>query len=271
MYRARFVITYALLIDTVRSLHLGTPATIARSLADVPCLPQNGSFSQLLSTTIFGSPRTQWIPYSEGNALMLLLLIFSEEQIWRTMMYSDSHQVCFSGDSASANSSSYLKSIQRTLCRWKEEYMHQTSPELKAFYHFCEMYLLFKNLESLPDIAGYRRKQKKNHKDRRLPLANTAATTSDEEKERTQASHHAWLLLEHVTARSTPAALWLPVILYLAALVVWYDICSRQGSRSHGSMMVLHLFIKELRGMHWPCCLDMAANLEQLASRTGNS
>lgn len=264
-----------MLIDTIRSLHLGTPATTARSLADVPCLPRNGSFSQLLSTTIFGSPGTQWIPFSEGNALMLLLLIFNEQQIWRNMMFSDSHQVCFSGDSASANSASYLKSIQRTLCRWREEYMHQVSPELKAFYQFCEMYLLFKNLESLPDIAGYRGKRKK---DQQLPLSDTTATTSDttattsdDEQERSQASHHAWLVLEYVTACSTPAALWLPVILYLAALVVWYNICSRHGSRPHGSLMGLHLFIKELRGMHWPCCSDMADNLEQLASQAGTS
>jgi len=184
-------------------------------------------------------------------------------------MFNDSHQACFSGDSASANSVGHLKSIQRTLRRWKAEYMDQASPELKAFYHFCEMYLLFKNLESLPDVAGYRRKQKKSRKDLQ-GLTHTTATTSDDENERTQASHHAWLLLEHISARSTPAAVWLPVILYMAALVVWYDICSRQGSRSHGSMMVLHLFVKELRGMHWPCCLDMATNLEQLASQTGN-
>jgi hypothetical protein len=245
------------------------PATIARSLADVPCFPQNGSFSQLLSTTIFGSPRAQWLPYSDENALLLLLLIFSEEQVWRTMMFNDSHHACFSGDSASTNSVGHLKSIQRTLHRWKAEYMDQASPELKAFYHFCQMYLLFKNLESLPDVAGYRRKQKKNPKTLQ-GLTHTTATTSDDENDPTRASHHAWLLLEHASARSTPAAVWLPVILYMASLVVWYDICSRQGSRSHGSMMVLHLFVKELRGMHWPCCLDMAANLEQLASQTGN-
>lgn len=245
------------------------PATIARSLADVPCLPQNGSFSQLLSTTIFGPPTAQWLPYSEQNSLLLLLLIFSEEQVWRTMMFSDSHEVCFSGDSASANSSAHLKSIRRTLSRWKVEYMNQVTPELKAFYHFCEMYLLFKDLESLPDVAGYRIKEKKKP-DFRSALTHTTATTLDDDKDRNQASHHAWLLLEHVSASSTPAAIWLPVILYMAGLVVWYDICSRQGSRSHGSMMVLNLFVKELRRMHWPCCLEMVKNLEQLASQTGN-
>lgn len=245
------------------------PATIARSLADVSCLPQNGSFSQLLSNTIFGPPTAQWLPYSDQNALLLLLLIFSEEQVWRTMMFNDSYEVCFSGDSASANSIGHLKSIKRTLSRWKTEYMDQAPPELKAFYHFCEMYLLLKDLESLPDVAGYRRKQKKNPKSQQAPT-HTIAATPDDGNDRNQASHHAWLLLEHVSARSTPAAVWLPVILYMAGLVVWYDICSRQGSRSHGSMMVLHLFAKELRGMHWPCCLDMAANLEQLASQTGN-
>ncbi|KAH8692780.1 hypothetical protein BGW36DRAFT_27444 [Talaromyces proteolyticus] len=253
------LLAYALLIDTVRSLHFGMPATIASSLADVPFPSQQSSFSQLLSATIFGFPKALWLPYSEENALLLLLLIFSEEQIWKTKMIHGTIPAGFPGDDARSNSLAYMKSIQRALNRWKVEYFDRTTSEIKALYQFCEIYLLLQNLENLPDMVKYREQHNG------VPgLSQVHTMSNEEEQNRAKASHHAWLLLEHVSACSKSNAVWLPIILYLSGLVVWYDINSRQGSRSHGSMMVLNLFVKELRGMQWPCCIDMATNLEKL-------
>jgi hypothetical protein len=80
----------------------------------------------------------------------------------------------------------------------------------------------------------------------------------------------AWLILDNsntqADASSTKVSIWLPVVLFFAALTVWRRL-EHQSSSSNlrtGTLRTLNLFKDELISLPWPCCVAMCDILDNL-------
>ena len=80
----------------------------------------------------------------------------------------------------------------------------------------------------------------------------------------------AWLILDHSDARwdalGPNVSIWLPVVIFYAALAIWYHLQSQQSSSNlrTGTLRTLNMFKDELAQLPWPCCAEMGRTLDRL-------
>ena len=151
------------------------------------------------------------------------------------------------------------------LQRWYKQFEGLVSPSTMALYHYSISYLSCNSLRLLPRIAGY-------------PLFGIDTSHTDsvsslmQVKISDESVGRAWMILDSSALRSKASEalcpIWLPVIVFHAALIVWANISrkvlQKQGHR--GSIRSLLVFKVEVESMPWPCCQDMATTLERLIS-----
>ncbi|PNY26274.1 Uncharacterized protein TCAP_03798 [Tolypocladium capitatum] len=259
------IIFYLVMIDTLRSLHYGMPASSMRAFGDVPLELPYKSLSSLASRTFFAGPQAEWPPFTPDNSLAMLILILNQILVWAREMTP----LALGSQTASSPPRPDIENerlrclirIERALERWEECYMGQALPETQAFFFFCKMHLCAPHIHLLAVCAQYE------------PLAQLSPTSSERASTLIErdagsmedAAHFSWLVLEHVPESPDATAIWLPIILYFAGLIVWRNITSQGLSRSHGSLRVLQLFRQKLACMPWPCCAAFSQNLEVLA------
>jgi hypothetical protein len=149
--------------------------------------------------------------------------------------------------------------IERTLLKWSNIYLEHMPMEVKACFYFCKLHLLVPDLNGLAQFAAY-------------APAGTGVASRLQYIEQTryaalgdirEASSLSWLILENVPESADMSALWLPVILHFAGLVIWIDM-KAQGQLGVRAPL-LRLFEQKLRAMRWPCCATMADNLLSLS------
>jgi hypothetical protein len=131
--------------------------------------------------------------------------------------------------------------------------------EVKAFYYFCKLHLLVPDLNGLAQLAGYA-PAGTEVASRFQHIEQTRYTALGDVREAPSLS---WLILENVPESADMSALWLPVILHFAGLVIWIDM-KAQGQLGARAPL-LRLFEQKLRAMRWPCCAAMADNLLSLS------
>ena len=124
--------------------------------------------------------------------------------------------------------------------------------DVMVLYRYCQLYLIFPEITGLPARIGYPETIKATRPDVQIPETVTKC---------------AWQILDTAAAspskRAMTSPLWLPVVVFHAALVIWADIANCTSVYAP-SKRVLVPFILELQGMAWPCCGKMASTLETL-------
>lgn len=152
------------------------------------------------------------------------------------------------------------------LSRWEQHFQRHVGSDILAFYYFVKLQLICPELGSLPRLAGYGRG------------STVGGSQSNPSKHAEQidipdkAMDLAWLVLDHCDGNSQNPqrrlALWLPVILFLSALVVWRKLHSQSFTDpKYGSLKVLGMYKDEIAKLPWPCCKEMTNTLDRLMKR----
>lgn len=150
-----------------------------------------------------------------------------------------------------------------SLHKWYQNFSATGGHSYLALFYFCRLYVECPGLSYLLDLVEYPPKRRQNSQLciaslHELPISDKAVDFS-------------WMILDHVGSKvggEEPAAfIWDPLIVFLAALVVWaktqqhvrYDTGSTGGRRKQ-----LLPFKLELERMAWPCCTNMVTTIDRL-------
>ena len=157
--------------------------------------------------------------------------------------------------SVTGEHSRLLEAYDAALTRWCTQFGNLVEPSITVLYHFARLALGCPELCSLSRLAGYRTVPISNDTQRAITITDMAVDA-------------AWQILDQgdTCIRSTKdrLAIWLPLSLFMSALVVWKQICS-SGSRG-GSLKILEPFRTRLASLPWPCCTEMVCTLDRLTS-----
>lgn len=153
--------------------------------------------------------------------------------------------------------------LNLALDRWHSIYLPHLTPEILALYQYCRLFLSHPSLLHMKRIASDRIANPKQ------PFS--MATLQDMLPSDFSIST-AWSILEY--AAKIPrksrncSVIWMPVVVFHAALIVWARIYVSQSSGDNegasGSALTLAVFKGELETMKWPCCADMASFIDRL-------
>ena len=259
------LILSCVLLDTVQSLNLHTTCAAYQLLADAPLTPPFTCLRHLLSTSVFGEPGSQWPAQSDSSkaALVMLIVLLNEMLIWARTTTShnaifevdiDRYQACFTEHGAS-----YQRKIDRALEKWHNIYGKTTTAAIMALFHFCKMLSKCPSVLVLPIFAD-------------LHTYHTETTSHDkarqawhrDEKLVGPALEQAWLIFENATETTGGSPIWMPIIIYFAALMVWSGVGSASDNHVPGSIQVLRMFEDELRKIVWPVCDLLCTNLANI-------
>lgn len=147
-----------------------------------------------------------------------------------------------------------LSHISTGLSLWAERFKATMPEPVMSLFYFCNLCVAVPNALLLPQLSGYK------------PARSTAELDLGAIAISEEALRYAWSVLDHVNVEklSDRAAcpVWLPVVTYITALVVWASLKSSKST--YGTLKVLGMFKAELQQMPWPCCTEMIENLDDL-------
>ncbi|KIV92373.1 hypothetical protein PV10_03678 [Exophiala mesophila] len=149
------------------------------------------------------------------------------------------------------------------LSRWEDHFQDHIGSDILALGYFTRLQLHCPEMWELPYVAGYGR---------------TAATTRGPTRPATKievpdkAMDLSWQVLYHCDKASKSSigamAIWLPIVVFLSALVVWQKLRSqRPGDIRYGTLKVLTMFQNELAKLPWACCSEMIKLLDRLMNQ----
>lgn len=255
------ILTFTL-YDTVQSICLNIVPAAYHNFGSIPLASSYKSLQHLLTQSVFGRPDSRW-PYTSSprDSLIMLLIILNEIVVWEKHLAVVVPEI-YPADLMRENTPrgpglQYRAMLGRALSKWDRIYSASTTPEIRALYSFCRLYLDYPAVVYLPGFAS---------------LVDSPGQSAPA-REKIQQSHHsildgsrhAWGILERASERTGIAPPWLPMILYQAALVVWHELTSQAANtRNRGSLLVLRLFEEELQKMAWPCCSRFVEHLASL-------
>jgi hypothetical protein len=151
--------------------------------------------------------------------------------------------------------------ISKGLVLWGERFMATMPEDVLSLFYFCNLCLYFPPALLLPQLSGYKLAVSLNGPAAELDLGTIAVPET--------AMRYAWSIVDHVNVERLPdraaCPIWLPIVTYITALVVWANLKSSSISKStYGTLKVLGMFKAELQQMPWSCCTEMAKNLDDL-------
>ena len=271
--------------DVIQALHSNLPLNFASNelFSTMPSstLPFQDVYRNLLEES---KGDTQTLPTTIGSgsreqATLLLLAILSSLITIRRSLGSSANVI------GAAQSSAYrhdpfaplsahteLERMQGQLSialdRWHKRFGASAGPEIMALYRYCGLYLSCATIQDLPRLARYQ-----TGPDHLAGQSDTLSAPEDMSNIPDDSVNRAWALLD-VAAACTKSEqhlcpVWMPVVVFHAALVVWAKTCIRTGDtgNANGSVRSLLAFKVELEAMPWPCCTPMAATLQTLMAR----
>jgi hypothetical protein len=240
------------------------------------------AFRTVYSSLIHGYSLPSIVQSNEDALLLLIAMlndIFYMQQCHLSMPYPPSYH---ESDTSSLSSTQIMPlrnpwaplSLQREFCRlgadllsalsrWHQHFKDRVRKDILALYYFTELLLLCPDLGTLHHSAGY---------GTRTEFASTQTRITRDLDISDKAWDLAWLILEHSESTSEPPqqrlSIWLPLILFSSALVVWHKLQSTVGhNRKYGTLSVLTTFRHEIAKLPWPCCGAMTETLDRLMER----
>lgn len=172
----------------------------------------------------------------------------------------------------------------RALSDWSNLHYQDAPLASRALYHFCAMSLALPSLRALfippwactsPSWVGRGCIQDvlscatffapEDHLETAEIDAFRFAADDDDSQTPQEAVRHAWLVLDFVSKipADSPSlvAVYLPAIIFAAALCVRQQLVDQRRSGAQGSLVVMKIFAMELSRFPWPCCPVMAKKL----------
>lgn len=151
--------------------------------------------------------------------------------------------------------------LNNSLDRWHERFASDEGRPYLALFYFCRLYVDSPQLSQLPGLVEYPPNQVDSIQPPKRSLHEMHISG--------KAVDYAWAILDHVGSREggreNICPIWDPLIVFLAALVVWAKTQQHieQGGGG-GRMKQLLVFKLELDQMPWPCSAEMASTLDRI-------
>ncbi|KAJ9603046.1 hypothetical protein H2200_012341 [Cladophialophora chaetospira] len=150
--------------------------------------------------------------------------------------------------------------LRAALDRWMAHFKQDAGKDILALYHFAHLCLVCPDITELPFLAGY---------DPSGQIMSVLPPNKKQSQMSDKALDLAWLVLDCCDMQTEPLqrrlSIWLPVVLFYSALVIWQRLRSRSSNDfKYGTLKVLSMFKNELLQLPWPCCSPMALTLDRL-------
>ena len=273
------LMSYLFLLDTIRAIHHDTSPQFHRSELFIVMPASNHSFFDVYSKLVNEAhPLPTNMTQAEDAVLLLSALLSDLVMVHRVCSTFDltpielpTLQNSTSGSplpvlnpyapfSVVTETKRMLTQLSRGLDLWYGRFKDFVSEDILALFYFCRLFLSYPEVISLPLVAGYKPAIDSNTS---KPTSVTDIVVDGE------TMRYVWLIVDHVNVEKLPSHMicpvWLPVITYFTALVVWAHLKSSSSLQvSYGTLKVLGLFKMELQRMPWPCCIEMIKNLDDL-------
>ncbi|KAI1613368.1 hypothetical protein EDD36DRAFT_263374 [Exophiala viscosa] len=278
------LVSYLLLLDTVHAVHYGLVPHFSRTELFMKMPSSNHQFRTLYNSLTHGYALPQDVRTREDGLLLLTMLLSD-------IIYAQRCHLSIPGPSTSQVDVNPRSSTDRTplrnpfaplslqseysrlsadflaaLSRWEQHFHRYVGSDILALYYFVRLQLICPDIGSLPRLAGYGT----------VPACSGRQCSSAERPEQIdipdKAMDLAWLVLDHCDGNSQDLqrrmVVWIPVILFYSALVVWQKLYSQPFTDlKYGSLKVLGMYKDEIAKMPWPCCKAMADTLDRLMKR----
>lgn len=273
---------YMFLTDVIHAVHCGaTPIYSTRELC-IKMPSSNYSFRTLYNALTHGySALPQDVRSREDSLLLLTALLNDIIFVQRTYYtagtfrehYVDLNGFSRYGDAEQHNPHAPLSSrselsrlsvdLHAALDRWENHFQKQIQKDLLALFYFTKLCLTCPEIWDLPVFARYGTTSDPNI---RQPQFNPERRLPDIPD---KAMDLAWLVLDKCDIGTEPPerklAVWLPVILFISALVIWQRLRFRSPTDfRYGTLKVLSMFKGEIMQLPWPCCAEMSSTLDRL-------
>lgn len=259
------------MLDVVHALHTGFPTHISTTELSIKMPSSPRSFAHMYSRLNGDIEDALDIAPDAEDTLLLLLGLLSDLIYLETsfeILSPDNDDLgyghlqtgaphSYSSLSPDIQFSRLKDRISRTLYSWDHFFASTAPPDLLALFYYCKLRMSCENMGTLPTKAAYAATNELGKEDAPVNVTEEAVNL-------------AWQVLDHVNVRtkdvSARTAIWLPVVLFHASLVVWHGLSS-SSSNIRGSLRMLEPFTSELRSMPWPCCVEMVATLDRLVAQ----
>jgi hypothetical protein len=272
--------SYQFLIDVVRAVHYNTSTQYSSSELFITMPASNHNFHGVYTKLVVEEhPLPPDMTEHEDAVLILSALLSDIIAIHKVFSGFDvelsevlSSQSAMSGTtlqilspfvplSPFSENQRMLSQISKSLDLWGERFKPIVSEDILSLFYFCNMCLSFPKVLLLSRLSGYE-----------PAVANSSGSYSELGLGGVvipeAAVRCAWLILDHVNVERLPdraaCPVWLPVVTYITALVVWANLKSSVSRSSYGTLKALGMFKAELQQMPWPCCTEMVKNLDEL-------
>lgn len=289
-----------MLIDLLRAIHFGQPATLVSSETLVNfSLPRPEPRDRSLE-----NPQTS-LETSSSSPLhqitVILGMIHTIATVFHPMLRVEAHapllqpngEVHHPGPRIPLSPSSEMidtrDRVRGYLQAWQQQHYkricNSKDAALALLFHFCHMYLAFPDLQAVVELSGYPPRQRpRTNTPSNRPVGTIAMRLFRQigSYDGKVALQHAWKILDIESDITDPAfesigSIWTPLVLFYACLIVWADVASSAGtafdasgttpSRSSqfpSSVRVLDLFQAKLKTLRAPCCQVMTALIDRL-------
>ena len=271
--------SYLFLTDVIRAAHCGRVACISTNelFMRMPSSPYN--FHQMYRCLLLGARPLPSDLRADEDSLLLLTgvcadILYIQHSFSNVMLPAEnsggqSRQNPYAPLSPTSEALRHRFVLKAALMRWHQHFGDGASRDVLSMFFFCRLLLALPDILLLPCLAGYPPNSKQTST---LPdwCQETMLEISDE------AINFAWLILDNSNAQNDGSganvSIWLPVVLFFAALTIWYHL-HHQRSRSNlktGTLRTLNVFKDELSHLPWPCCAEMCRTLDKLMSKPVN-
>ncbi|KAH8799729.1 hypothetical protein F5884DRAFT_115638 [Xylogone sp. PMI_703] len=277
--------SYMLLIDTVHAIHYGLAPNYSVSELFIKMPSSNHQFRTVYNSLTHGYTLPKDVTTQEDAFLLLTALLSDITYMQRcrpSLPFLSTYNASGANDqsthiqtplrnpyaplSSQSESSRMAADMLVALSRWKQHFQHRVGSDIYALYYFSRLQLICPNIWELPHLAGYGVVAGSSNDDLKSSQHTKKIDISD------KAMDLAWLVLDSCDKRPEPLegslAIWLPIVLFLSALVVWQRLRSQPvADLKYGTLKVLSMFSAEITQLPWPCCIEMANTLNMLMKK----
>lgn len=269
---------YMLLTDVISALHCHTTPNFSSIELNIQMPSSSYQFRSIYALIHNHYPLPEDVRSREDGLLLLTALLSDIIYIQRCHPMNNFTSIGHDGLTSSSNVplqnpyaplssiSEYSRltaALHNGLDRWKKHFQQSVGEDILALYYFCKLQLTCPDICELPSLAGYMASLDS--------ITKSAKYTHDRKKLEIpdEAMDLAWLVLDNCNIQSEPLgkklAIWLPVILFQSALVIWQRLRFRSPTDiKYGTLKILSMFKNEISQLPWGCCLEMEATLNRL-------
>lgn len=271
-----------LLTDLMQAIHFGTAPVYSTAELYIKMPSSDHQFRDMYHALLYGSKPLPEDTKNREDALLLLTallndIVYTQTCLFNTPLLSENRddttglgtddntlsQNPFSPLSSQTEFSRLNAALQSSLDRWDHHFQPHVGREIMALYYFSKLQLICPDIWQLPRLAGYGPNSDSNGRSSSRHVGSHGPRIPD------KALHLAWLVLDTcdtgTEGSETSLAIWLPVVLFLCALVVWQKLRHRSPTDlKYGSFKVLGMFRDEIDQLPWPCCVEMATVLNRI-------